>query len=284
MEQQPRMNPLKNSFLRHKRPWILGIGVVIFLLLMVLMKSCGKEVPSTTVFTIGEDPQWGEVDVMGKQRELAAFNKSVLSELGKEQQVQFKVAIIPHINLVDSLEDGDVMGIISDLELNDYNEHYYLFSDPLILWGPVLIVPSSRAVSWEEKSHRIIGVEKSYANDLDFNDQPSLEMRLYTDILKGLSDLNNGTIDAAVFSAFPAATYVKSLYAKELKIVSTPLTDDGLRLVTLKNAKGEELIRVFNKGLEQLKASGTYDALLKKWGLIDPEKLASEEQSLSDSN
>ena len=54
--------------------------------------------------------------------------------------------------------------------------------------------------------------------------------------------------------------------------MTPPLTQEGLRLVTLKNEKGQQLIDAYNEGLDRLKEAGTYDKLLEKWGLINPEK------------
>ncbi len=260
------------NFFSQKKFWVIGIAAATLLLLLI-MKSCGSETPSEKAFTIGEDAQWRTINVMGKQREFAAFTKNLLTALGKEQQIQFKVAFIPHLDLIDSLEDGDVVGILTDLEPNSFNQQHMLFSQPFFLIGPVLIVPSSWPQNgWNEKGHKIIGIESDQANSLALEHDPSTEIRLYRDILKALSDLNTGAIDAAVFSVIPASFYIQTFYSKELKIVTAPLNDDGLRLVTLKKPKGEELIEAFNKGLEQLKENGTYDALIEKWSLVNPEK------------
>lgn len=260
------------TFFSQKKFWVIGIALAI-LLLLFMMKSCGRETSSEKAYTIGEDAQWRTINIMGKQREFAAFTKNLLTALGKEQQIQFKVAFIPHLDLIDSLEDEDVVGILTDLEPNSFNEQHMLFSQPFFLIGPVLIVPASwPSNGWNEKGHKIIGIESDQANSLDIEHDPSTEIRLYRDILKALSDLNAGTIDAAVFSVIPASFYIQSFYSKELKIVTVPLNEDGLRLVTLKKPKGQELIDAFNKGLEQLKENGVYDALIEKWGLVNPEK------------
>ncbi|MCB1118917.1 MAG: hypothetical protein KDK65_03060, partial [Chlamydiia bacterium] len=54
-----------------------------------------------------------------------------------------------------------------------------------------------------------------------------------------------------------------------LKVSSKPLTIEGVRLVVLKGSEAEELVPVFNNGLEKVKQSGAYLELLKRWGFTN---------------
>jgi polar amino acid transport system substrate-binding protein len=270
MDTQSLIDTLK-KFSSNRKIWIIG-GAIAALFLLLIVRSCSSESEGESSFTIGEDSQWRTANVMGKQRELAAFSKELLTTLGKTEKIDFKMAFIPQAELLSSLEDEDVMGVLTDLQPDKFQEQHLLFSKPFILLGPVLIIPSGELKKWNEKGHKIIGVEHDQATSLNMDNNPSVEMRLYRDEHKALSDLNAGNIDAAVVSAFPAFVYIQTFYPNELKIVTPPLTEEGLRLVTLKNEKGRQLIDAYNEGLDRLKETGTYDKLLEKWGLVNPEK------------
>ena len=52
------------------------------------------------------------------------------------------------------------------------------------------------------------------------------------------------------------------------KIVALPIDDSGIpQDAESRIALSEELIEKINKALAELKADGTYDKLLEKWGL-----------------
>lgn len=76
-----------------------------------------------------------------------------------------------------------------------------------------------------------------------------------------------------ILNVIPAHEYTKNgIYLNQLKIASKPLTNEGLRLIAKNNSESKKLLEQFNEGLKALKKNGTYNQLLLKWGLFDPEK------------
>ena len=64
-----------------------------------------------------------------------------------------------------------------------------------------------------------------------------------------------------------AENLVPALYPKQLKIISAPLNDKALRVITLRDAN-PDLITHFNQGLTKAHASGTYLKLRKHFQLF----------------
>ena len=91
-------------------------------------------------------------------------------------------------------------------------------------------------------------------------------MRDYDSIPKALNDIVDGTVDGAIVDILSAVAYCQDLYQGKLKIVTDPLNNEGLRMLTLKDQAHDFLLH-FNHGLEKLKTSGAYDKLLYKWNL-----------------
>ena len=61
-----------------------------------------------------------------------------------------------------------------------------------------------------------------------------------------------------------ALTYINRSNEHGLIINSKPITTDGLRLVTLKDEQ-DELINIFNEGLNELIKTQKYQKLIDKW-------------------
>jgi polar amino acid transport system substrate-binding protein len=95
---------------------------------------------------------------------------------------------------------------------------------------------------------------------------PGILIRTYDSIPKALNAILNGTIDGAIVDILSAVAYCQDLYQGKLKIVTDPLNNEGLRMLSLHD-QSQDLILHFNRGIEKLKSSGAYDKLLVKWNL-----------------
>ncbi|MBM3191855.1 MAG: transporter substrate-binding domain-containing protein, partial [Chlamydiae bacterium] len=83
---------------------------------------------------------------------------------------------------------------------------------------------------------------------------------------KAFEALMEGSVQALAIDYLQACNYISDLYSQKCKIISPPLSAEGIKLVTL--AKEEPyLLKLFNEGVQQLKKNGVYDKLLKKWKL-----------------
>jgi polar amino acid transport system substrate-binding protein len=91
----------------------------------------------------------------------------------------------------------------------------------------------------------------------------------YTNELSALHALSENKLDAVIVDQLLTYLYFGALYPDQLQVVTQPLTNEGLRLMTFK--KDAELVKKFNAGLQNLKDNGTYDRLLTNWDIYDPE-------------
>lgn len=249
-----------------KRYRYIAIGLLLGLCLFYLFRSCTLDSFSQIIY-IGQDPEWHELNLMGKDRNLSAFNKDLLMAIAKQEN--FHARLVVNSDPVKDLEQEKLQGILTTMKPNYLNENRFLFSEPYFRTGPVLIIPSSVAENkWNEKRKRIVAIQKQSHLISTLEQDPSIQIKFYDDILSALADLSERRIDGAIFPAIPAYTYTHTFYKHELKIATLPLTDDGVRFVTLKNDAGQSLIKKFNDGLQTLKQDGTYQKLIERWGLI----------------
>lgn len=231
------------------------------------------ESPNRT-FRIGRDTLWESLNLMGKEKSLNAFIDNLSSQISKDEQMKLTIVAGSSKDLMDLLLAGHLDGVYTSITPDVLAQRTFLFSNPFLLLGPVLIVPvGSKLHTLDQAKYKIIGVQPQTSTIFEMRQNSDIQFRLYDNVLKELTDLEHNQIDGVVLDVIPAYIYTNTFYKDKLKIATSPLTNDGLRLLTLKKERGEELIKMFNEGLRKIKDSGKYDLLIQQWGLINPEKL-----------
>lgn len=256
-----RLNQLFNK----KIFYFLGL---LILVLFFFIKGCHRQPLSQSVYRIGRNTNWPGVNLNGRERNMTAFSDELLLLIAKNEQINIQVFSGSNSELITKLNDEELDGVLMQ-DMPDAQGRF-IFSHPYFLLGPVLVVPVKPV---QDRSSKILGANPRSANAIDLKENENIQIRLYGNILKALSDLNEKQIDGVLFPALEAFTYVRTFYPNTLKIGTPPLTDEGMRLITLKTERGQDLIKHFNQGLAYLKEDGTYDALLEKWGLVNTSQL-----------
>lgn len=268
------LSEMKAKLLSSKKAPYVFLGILIGLFFLFIARSCAPDFSQETPYKIGQDTRWQDIILLGKQRNLVAFNQDLLTEIAKSKDLKIKIYPIYQKDLLKDLEQQQVDGILTTLLPSANYENRFLFSEPYFMTGPVLIIPESISLNeWDKIPKKVIG---TYLKVNELKTLYSLigsdaQFKFYTDILAAFKDLSRQKIDGAIFPAIPSYTYVNTFYLDELKIASNPLNAEGIRLVAEKNEKGENLIEDFNKGLKDLKESGDYVTMLGRWGLINVE-------------
>lgn len=264
----------KIPFLSSTKTRSIIIGCLLGLFFFYLVRSCTSDHFMETTYHIGQDSRWVNLHLMGKERNLAAFNNQLIGTIAKQEKFHFSITLAPTAELINDLENGKLQGIVTALQSSYLNEQRLIFSDPYFLTGPVLIIPSTAPLEgWNEKGKKIIALPSHSPVLASLEQDPTIQTKIYDDILHALSDLSEHHIDGAIFPAIQSYTYVTTFYKNELKIATLPLTDEGIRLAAQKNEAGKELVERFNQGIAVLKANGEYHKLLEQWGLVDTEHI-----------
>jgi len=238
-------------------------GYIVALLCMAF-SGCGS---SSKIYTIGVDPSWFPLDVAGKEPYVLAFSHELLQKIGHLKKCAFQRMALSWDDLLEAVNKGQCQGILSSLQPYVFNLQTYQFSDHFLQTGPVVVM--AEKVAKTEADHlyeKEIAVFSPEDEQLLMQTYPEALMRSYDSLPQALADVAMGVIDGALVDYLRALSYVTDLYAGQLKIVSSTLNQEGLRLVT--SAKqNKQLIHLFNEAIKELKQSGEYQTLLSKWKL-----------------
>ncbi len=254
--------------------------LVIFLCFTGLLLSCSEGEDAETlkeknkrerenIFALARDPTWYPLEFYGKSDYVSAFIDDFCIEISKVKRVHFSLFPATFSTMFHQLQRGTYEGLISSLTPSDTNMQEYVFSDPIIFLGPVLVVrKDSNANSVGDMEGLVLLVPDDKELIINVSQSSSTILKTYSNIGDALSQILLHKADGALVENITATTYTDGLYREKLKIVTPPLTDLALRLIApVDSPRGKELIDVFNEGLRVLKQNGVYYYLKRKWNI-----------------
>jgi len=236
-------------------------------LVLFVLFGCGKGPLHYGPYSIGRDATWFPLQIDQRGPNLNGFTNALVQEIAHSVDAPFHIVDVNWSQLFQGLDNGEFAGIFTSLSPNIITNERYSFSDPFLLLGPVLVVPiSSPATSLEDLEGKIVAVNQFDESVLIVQRYPSIVIELYQNKAMALENLTKGQYDAILMPTLDAQALVPHIYDAQLKIVTGPLNNKGLRLVTLKNSH-LFLIHDFNRGLAKVMSSNRYMTLRKIFNL-----------------
>lgn len=267
---------LKQLWKLINRSWTIFFGalalfsIIVFSIFYFGFKTANNEDYKYKTFRVARDPDLSPINLMGKEKNLSAFINELFFKVAHDANLKVTMSNISYTRLLDSLSKNSVDAILSTMAPTASTRPRFLFSMPLFEMGPVLVAEvSANFQSLEDLRGKNVGIRRGDSLLIDNLSQGILFVQ-YDSYLEALEDLETKKIEAVLMQATTAYTYTKVFYPGKLKVITRPLREEGLRIVATKSVSNHYFIETFNKGLNAAYEDGSYDALLIKWGLINP--------------
>ncbi len=254
----------------------LGMKRVQTLLLLVLLVLVGCGGSSNGGRRVGVDASWYPLQFGTRDNSVTAFSTELMTMIGGVEKIPFVKVNVNWDDLMEGLQKDRYEAILTSMPPYIFNEKLFDFSDIYLPLGPVLVVAANSKInSIDNLSGKEIAVISGSTSALILEKSTGVLIRYYDSIPIALNDILAQTVDGAMVDVLTAVAYCRDLFQGQLKIVTPPLNEEGLRLVTKHNA-APDLIKGFNAGLQKMKKDGSYDKLLEKWGLQESTSAASK--------
>jgi polar amino acid transport system substrate-binding protein len=238
-----------------------------YFLLTLFCVSCSSEEKPEHKSIIGLDPKWSNLDLMGKEYNVYAFSDDFIMLVTQYEDIKLSIMHIQADNLLTELVERRLDAILSPLEPTAENRQLYDFSDPYLMLGHVLVIPSNVSISeLGDIEGKVVAVPRQTSWLLAKDSFPRVTATHYDELSVALDLLELGKVDVVIAGILPAYTFCENLYKGILKVATPPLDSKSLRLVT-RRGENKEFIEAFNHSLTEMKNKGTYDLLLRKWSL-----------------
>ena len=195
----------------------------------------------------------------------------LIKEIAKTADLKVEVEGMQFSTLIASLTSNKIDLISAAMYITAARKEVIDFSDPIYTYGEGLLVPSSDTKDYKEFADMkgyTVGAQIGTAY-VDALQKTGLfaEVKLYKTSPDILADVNAGRIQAA-FADQPIMAYtLKQGQFPQVRLVkSYKPTILGSVGIGVRKSDGE-LLKKINTALAKLKADGSVDKILAKWGL-----------------
>lgn len=244
------------------------IFVAVTVLSLLMLFSCAKKEESAKVYVFATDATWPPLEYIDEKGNLTGFEVELVPMIGEKVGVRMEAKNIPWDTIFAGLANGQYDGVASGVSVTEDRKKTMDFSSPILQAGQVMIVKSDSTVKGAEDMKGLrVGVQIGTTGDLVLDDY-EVTRKQYDDIGLAIQDMLNGNLDACVCDSLIASDFVlaNENYKNRLKVAGTPFTEEDIAIAVKKGNK--ELLDLVNRGLELLKADGSYDRLKAKWNLL----------------
>jgi polar amino acid transport system substrate-binding protein len=197
---------------------------------------------------------------------LVGFDIDLGNKIAEEMGDAAEFSNIPWDDVFIALEQGKIDAIVSSVTITDERKQKYLFSNPYINAGQVIVVSrtSTNAATLvpEQLAGKKVGVQADTTSEVAAKKYIQASMiTSYKDYLQAANDLSTGKIDAMFIDLTAAKGLIDKL--PNLRIASDPFTKEEYGFVLKKD--NVVLQQRINTVIESLRERGILDNLKQKW-------------------
>ena len=243
------------------------VAAAVLVVLTVLVVRGWVVAPSNSSFRIARDASWYPLNLASREGNLVGFSDDLLTEIASSGRLHIRLMSSASNQLFRGLHDGVYDGVLTSLQPTVPNKGFYDLSEVFFYLGPVLTVRSdSPFQSLDSLEGGTIGVPRARPSYINLLQSGKFNIVPFDNMSIAISSLLQGEVQGLILGHMTAHSYTQGQYRGQLRIVPKELTNEGLRLVTVKE-EAPNLIKQFNEGLKQVRDDGRYLTLLNKWAL-----------------
>ncbi|NLZ28152.1 MAG: basic amino acid ABC transporter substrate-binding protein [Firmicutes bacterium] len=246
---------------------IVGVVLLLFIFMAATaLCGCNQEEEAATL-TVGTNPGFAPFEFLDDDNNIVGFDIDLAEEIAKQLDMELKIENMDFDGLVSAVSTGMIDLAIAGITITEDRLQSVNFSDPYFDAGQVIVV--------REDEERIVGPDDladmkvaaqlgttgaDQLDELNIPEDNQLQLEEVTDVFM---QLKQEGVDAVVIDEPVAQRYLE--LQEGLKIVGDKFTDEVFGIAIAKD--NDELLNKVDEALEEIRNSGKYDALFKKWFL-----------------
>jgi polar amino acid transport system substrate-binding protein len=260
----------------------------------LLLAACGKkEAAQTTaqtpaaasaaapaaakVYVVGTDAAYAPFESQNEKGEIVGFDIDVVTAAAKKAGIDVKFVNTPWEGIFNALGQGDRDMVVSAVTITEERKGTMDFSDPYFDAQQLIAVKdNSKVASFADLKKLKVGVQTGTTGDeavTKLLGKTSANIKRFESTPLALKELEAGGVDAVVADNGVVVHYVANNPGGKFKTVADKAFVPEQYGIALKKGN-TELQSKRNKGLAEIKADGTYDAIYAKYFGAPPAKAA----------
>lgn len=241
---------------------LIAAGVGAYL---ILSQNSGGSQGKLVMGTSADFPPFESRDP--KTNEVIGFDIDIAKEIAAKANKRLEIIDISFDGLIPALQAGSIDFSIAGMTITPLRAKQVDFSEPYFGGNQSIVVKSDKndIAKWDDLNSSIkIGVQADTTGDIWASNMSNIHTASivkYPAFTTALMDVKMGRLDAVIIDSAPAKAYTTS--NPSLKISFEIPTKEKFGVAVTKG--DSTMLKLANDTLRDLKASGKYDELYKKW-------------------
>jgi polar amino acid transport system substrate-binding protein len=233
--------------------------------------AAGASPPATTatrVYVVGTDAAYAPFESQNEKGEIVGFDIDVVSAVAKKAGIEVKFVNTPWEGIFNALAQGDRDLLVSSITITDARRQSMDFSAPYFDAQQLIAVKAdSKVARFDDLKALKVGVQTGTTGDeaiTKLQGKNSANIKRFESTPLALKELEAGGVDAVVADNGVVIHYVANNVGSKFKTVSDPgFVPEQYGLAVKKG--NTELLAKLNKGLAEIRADGSYNAIFAKY-------------------
>ncbi len=246
------------------------VTVLTVIMTTAILAGCGsKSASAKDTLIVGTNAAFPPFEYAGADGSPEGFDIALINAVGEKMGKKIEVKDMEFDSLVASIGNKIDMAI-AGMTVTEERQKTVDFSQSYYNAVQTVIVPVDSAIaSYDDLLDKKIGVQLGTTGDFTAEDivgeGKGAEESQYNKAVDAVNDLLNGRLDCVIVDTNPAEVFVGQ-YSDQLKAIDGSEFGFEPEEYAIALPKGDkELLEAVNKAIDELKADGTYDALVKEY-------------------
>ena len=232
------------------------------LLMGALVLSLSVSAMAKDKIFVGTNAEFPPFEYLEKG-EVTGFDIELVNELGKVMDADVKVLDMSFDGLLPALQMKKVDLVIAGMTATEERKKTVSFTQPYYTASQVIIVKegNNSIKSFDDLKGKKVAVMLGFTGDTIVSEIEGVSIERFNAAYAGIMALQADKVEAVVLDSEPAKNYVKQ--NPGLILAEADAEQEEYAIALRKNDKA--LLEKVEKALAEIKANGTYDALIKKY-------------------
>ncbi len=216
------------------------------------------------VLVFGTNAEFPPFEYVGDDGEPDGFDVALIKAVGEKLGKEVQVENMEFDSLVSSIGNR-IDGAIAGMTVTEERKEQVDFSDPYYEAVQFVIVPADSDIATaDDLKNKTIGCQLGTTGMFLAEDIEGATAQTYNRAIDAVNDLVNGRLDAVIIDKNPAEVF-NTKFEGKVKIIDGADFDFEAEEYAIALPKGSELVGQINQALADLKADGTFDALVSEY-------------------
>ena len=239
-------------------------------MMLACFAACGAKTEGEKVYKIASDNAFAPFEYLDAETNTyVGVDMDIMAAIAADQGFKYEMANVGFDAALGQVQAGQADGVIAGMTIKPERAEIFDFSEGYFEDGQIMVVAADSSVASLEDLRGKVVATKAGTMGLEFAEANKEAYGYTTTMFEGSVEMYQAVAQGSCVACFEDRAVIGTAIAKgevNLKTVGDVI-NPGWYGFAVNKGQNAELLDMFNKGLANIKANGTYDAILAKYGM-----------------